>query len=37
MVERAALALSVNEAWAMLACVAIAGLLLVPLARDRSD
>ena len=37
MVERAALALSVNEAWAMLACVAMAGLLLVPLARDRSD
>jgi DHA2 family multidrug resistance protein len=37
MVERAALALSVNEAWAMLACVAIAGLLLVPWARDRSD
>jgi DHA2 family multidrug resistance protein len=37
MVERAALALSVNEAWAMLACVAIAGLLLVPLARDRTD
>ena len=37
LVERAALALSVNEAWAMLACVAIAGLLLVPLARDRTD
>jgi DHA2 family multidrug resistance protein len=37
MVERAALALSVNEAWAMLACVAIAGLLLVPMARDRAD
>jgi DHA2 family multidrug resistance protein len=37
MVERAALALSVNEAWAMLAGVAIAGLLLVPMARDRSD
>ena len=36
MVENAALALCVNEAWAMLACVAIAGLLLVPLARDRS-
>lgn len=34
MVEKAALALSVNEAWAMLACVALAGLLLVPLARD---
>jgi MFS transporter, DHA2 family, multidrug resistance protein len=37
MVEKASLALCVNEAWAMLACVAIAGLLLVPLARDRPD
>ena len=37
MVEKASLALCVNEAWAMLACVAIAGLLLVPLARDRLD
>src|SRR5262249_33060535 len=37
MVEKASLALSVNEAWAMLACVAIAGLLLVPFARDRAD
>jgi len=36
MVEKASLALSVNEAWAMLACVAIIGLLLVPFARDRS-
>jgi DHA2 family multidrug resistance protein len=36
MVERASLALSVNEAWAMLACVAIAALLLVPLARDKA-
>ncbi|WP_244069051.1 DHA2 family efflux MFS transporter permease subunit [Bradyrhizobium sp. Ce-3] len=35
LVERASLALSVNEAWAMLACVAIAGLLLVPFARER--
>ena len=33
-VERAALALSVNEAWLMLACVAIAAVLLIPLARD---
>jgi DHA2 family multidrug resistance protein len=33
-VERASLALSVNEAWLMLAAVAIAALLLVPLARD---
>jgi DHA2 family multidrug resistance protein len=33
-VERASLALSVNEAWAMLACVAVLGLLLVPFARD---
>lgn len=34
LVERASLALSVNEAWAMLACVAIVGLLLVPFARE---
>jgi DHA2 family multidrug resistance protein len=32
MVERAAFALSTNEAWALLAAVALAGLLLVPLA-----
>jgi DHA2 family multidrug resistance protein len=37
MVEKASLALCISEAWAMLACVAIAGLLLVPFARDRSD
>jgi DHA2 family multidrug resistance protein len=37
MVESASLALCINESWAMLACVAIAGLLLVPFARDRSD
>jgi MFS transporter, DHA2 family, multidrug resistance protein len=35
LVERAALALCVNEAWAMLACVAMIGLLLVPFAHDR--
>ncbi|WP_426438217.1 DHA2 family efflux MFS transporter permease subunit [Bradyrhizobium genosp. P] len=35
LVEQASLALSINEAWAMLACVAIVGLLLVPFARDR--
>jgi MFS transporter, DHA2 family, multidrug resistance protein len=34
LVERASLALSTNEAWAMLAFVAVIGLLLVPLARD---
>ena len=34
MVEKASLALSVNEAWLMLACVALLGLLLVPFARD---
>jgi DHA2 family multidrug resistance protein len=33
MVERAAFALSTNEAWALLACVALIGLLLVPFAR----
>lgn len=37
MVEKASLALCINEAWAMLACVAVAGLLLVPFARDRPD
>ena len=37
MVEKASLALCVNEAWAMLACVAVAGVLLVPFARDRAD
>jgi len=37
MVEKASLALSVNEAWAMLAGVAILALLVVPFARDRSD
>ncbi|SDC84545.1 MFS transporter, DHA2 family, multidrug resistance protein [Bradyrhizobium brasilense] len=35
LVERASLALTANEAWAMLACVAIVGLLLVPFASDR--
>jgi DHA2 family multidrug resistance protein len=34
MVEQASLAMSVNEAWALLACVALLGLLLVPLARE---
>jgi DHA2 family multidrug resistance protein len=37
MVEKASLALCVNEAWAMLACVALVGLLLVPFARDTTD
>ena len=32
MVEHAAFALSTNEAWALLACVALIGLLLVPFA-----
>ncbi len=36
LVERASLALTVNEAWAMLACAAIIGLMLVPFARDRT-
>jgi len=36
MVEKASLALCVNEAWAMLACVALAGLLLVPFAHDKA-
>jgi DHA2 family multidrug resistance protein len=32
LVERAAFALSVNEAWALLACVALVGLLMIPFA-----
>jgi DHA2 family multidrug resistance protein len=32
MVEKAAFALSTNEAWALLACVALLGLLLVSFA-----
>jgi DHA2 family multidrug resistance protein len=35
LVEKASLALCVNEAWAMLALVALAALLLLPFARDR--
>jgi MFS transporter, DHA2 family, multidrug resistance protein len=34
LVEKASLALCVNQAWAMLAAIAIVGLLLVPFARD---
>jgi DHA2 family multidrug resistance protein len=37
MIEKASLALSINEAWAMLAGVALVGLLLVPFGRDRAD
>jgi DHA2 family multidrug resistance protein len=37
MVERAAFALSANEAWALLAGVALLGLLLVPLAGGLPD
>jgi len=36
LIEKASLALSVNEAWALLACVALVGVLLVPFARDRN-
>jgi MFS transporter, DHA2 family, multidrug resistance protein len=36
MVEKASLALCVNQAWAMLACIAIVALLLVPFAKDRA-
>jgi MFS transporter, DHA2 family, multidrug resistance protein len=32
MVEKAAFALSINEAWALLACVTLLGLLLIPFA-----
>jgi MFS transporter, DHA2 family, multidrug resistance protein len=34
LIEKASLALCINEAWLLLAAVAIVGLLLVPLARD---
>ena len=34
MVEKASLAICVNEAWLLLACVALVALLLVPFARD---
>jgi DHA2 family multidrug resistance protein len=37
MIEKASLALSINEAWAMLAGVALVGLLLVPFVRDHAD
>lgn len=36
-VEKASIALSVNDAWAMLAGFAIVAVLLVPLSRDRVD
>jgi len=36
-IEKAALAISANEAWAMLAAFALLGLLLVPLARERNQ
>ena len=35
MIEQAAFATSVNEAWAMLAAVALLGLLIIPLARSQ--
>jgi DHA2 family multidrug resistance protein len=37
MVEKAAFALSTNEAWALLACVALFGLFLVPFAASPSQ
>jgi MFS transporter, DHA2 family, multidrug resistance protein len=37
MVEKAAFALSTNEAWALLACVALLGLLLIPFATSPSQ
>jgi DHA2 family multidrug resistance protein len=37
MVEKAAFALSTNEAWALLACVSLLGLLLVPFAASPSQ
>jgi DHA2 family multidrug resistance protein len=35
MIEQAAFATSVNEAWALLASVALLGLLIIPLARSQ--
>ena len=35
MIEQAAFATSVNEAWALLAVVAVLGLLIIPLARSQ--
>jgi DHA2 family multidrug resistance protein len=37
MIEQAALAASVNEAWALLASFALLGLLLIPFAKPRPD
>jgi DHA2 family multidrug resistance protein len=34
LVEKASLAICINQAWAMLAAVALIGLVLVPFARD---
>jgi DHA2 family multidrug resistance protein len=34
-IDKAALAISANEAWALLAAIAVLGLLLIPLARER--
>ena len=36
MIEQAAFATSVNEAWAMLAAMALLGLLIIPLRARRS-
>jgi DHA2 family multidrug resistance protein len=37
MIEQAAFAISTNEAWALLAAVALLGLLLIPFARTDAD
>ena len=37
MIEQAAFAASTNEAWALLAAVAVLGLLLIPFARTNGD
>jgi MFS transporter, DHA2 family, multidrug resistance protein len=37
MIEQAAFAASANEAWALLAAVALLGLLLIPFAKPRTD
>jgi len=37
MIEQAAFATSINEAWALLAAVAVLGLLLIPFAGTDAD
>jgi len=36
-IDKAALAICANEAWAMMAAIAVVGLLLIPFARERDQ